>query len=147
MTQEQMKESHSQNAGHAKIAGTLDVPILQFDFPKEIQDLCREAAWLERTGPISKTLVKHPDLRVVLVVMRQNMCMHDHRTAARISIQTLAGRIRLRLPDRSVELVAGQLLVLDQCVPHELDAEVDSAFLLTLSLPTDESVQQCRSGM
>jgi len=32
-----------------------------------------------------------------------------------------------------VELPAGQLLVLDQCVPHDVEAEEDSAFLLTLS--------------
>ena len=37
-----------------------------------------------------------------------------------------------RLPDRTVELPAGQLLVLDQCVPHDVEAEEDSAFLLTL---------------
>ena len=57
----------------------------------------------------------------------------EHRTAARISVQTLAGHIRLRLPDRTMELPAGQLLVLDQWVPHDVEAEEDSAFLLTLS--------------
>ena len=61
------------------------------------------------------------------------MRMHEHKTAARISVQTLTGHIRLRLPDRTVELPAGQLLVLDQCVPHDVEAEEDSAFLLTLS--------------
>jgi quercetin dioxygenase-like cupin family protein len=61
------------------------------------------------------------------------MSMHEHRTAARISVQTLAGHIRLRLPDRTAELPAGKLLVLDQCVPHDVEAEEDSAFLLTLS--------------
>jgi quercetin dioxygenase-like cupin family protein len=49
------------------------------------------------------------------------------------SVQTLAGHIRLRLPDRTAELPTGQLLVLDQCVPHDVEAEEDSAFLLTLS--------------
>ena len=48
-------------------------------------------------------------------------------------MQTLAGHIRLRLPDRMVELPTGQMLVLDQCVPHDVEAEEDSAFLLTLS--------------
>jgi quercetin dioxygenase-like cupin family protein len=53
--------------------------------------------------------------------------------------QTLAGHIRLKLSDRTVELPAGQLLVLDQCVSHDVEAEEDSAFLLTLSWPGDEA--------
>jgi quercetin dioxygenase-like cupin family protein len=67
------------------------------------------------------------------------MIMHEHRTAARISLQTLAGHIRLKLPGRTVELAAGQLLALDQCVPHDVEAEEDSAFLLTLSWPGEDT--------
>jgi quercetin dioxygenase-like cupin family protein len=131
MAQQMKKES--QPMGHAMIGETLDTPILQCDLLEEIQSLHEEDAWLQGTGPSSKTLVKHSDLRIVLLAMRKNMSMHEHKTAARISVQTLAGHIRLRLPDRTVELPAGQLLVLDQCVPHDVEAEEDSAFLLTLS--------------
>jgi hypothetical protein len=38
-----------------------------------------------------------------------------------------------------VELPTGQMLVLDQCVPHDVEAEEDSAFLLTLSWQGQES--------
>jgi quercetin dioxygenase-like cupin family protein len=69
--------------------------------------------------------------------------MHEHRTAARISLQTLAGHIRLKLPGRIVDLTAGQLLVLEQCVPHDVEAEEDSAFLLTLSWRGEE-VEACK---
>src|ERR1700684_1615043 len=131
MAQPMQKES--QPVGHALIGETLNTPILQCDLLEEIQSLHKEDAWLQGTGPSSKTLVKHSDLRIVLLAMRKKMSMHEHRTAARISVQTLAGHIRLRLPDRTVELPAGQLLVLDQCVPHDVEAEEDSAFLLTLS--------------
>ena len=131
MAQPMRKES--QPVGHAMIGETLDTPILQCDLLEEIQSLHKEAAWLEGTGPSSKTLVKHDDLRIVLLAMKKKMCVHEHKTAARISVQTLTGHIRLRLPDRTVELPAGQLLVLDQCVPHDVEAEEDSAFLLTLS--------------
>lgn len=121
------------------IGGTLGTPILQCDLLGEIQNLHKEDAWLRGTGASSKTLVKHPDLRIVLLAMRKKMCMHEHRTAARISVQTLAGHIRLRLPDLSVNLPAGQLLVLDQCVPHDVEAEEDGAFLLTLSWPSEQA--------
>jgi len=130
---QQKKELQISLVGHAMIGDTLGTPILQCDLLEEIQNLHKEEAWLQGTGPSSKTLVKHPDLRIVLLAMRKKMCMHEHRTAARISMQTLAGHIRLRLPDRMVELPTGQMLVLDQCVPHDVEAEEDSAFLLTLS--------------
>ena len=133
MAQPTMKESQLSPVGHAMIGDTLGTPILQCDLLKEIQGLHKEDAWLKGTGPSSKTLVKHSDLRIVLLAMRKKMCMHEHKTAARISVQTLTGYIRLKLPDRTVELPAGQLLVLDQCVPHDVEAEEDSAFLLTLS--------------
>jgi quercetin dioxygenase-like cupin family protein len=133
MAQPQKKELQISLVGHAMIGDTLGTPILQCDLLEEIQNLHKEEAWLQGTGPSSKTLVKHPDLRIVLLAMRKKMCMHEHRTAARISMQTLAGHIRLRLPDRMVELPTGQMLVLDQCVPHDVEAEEDSAFLLTLS--------------
>ena len=131
MAQPMKKES--QPVGHAMIGETLGTPILQCDLLEEIQSLHKEDAWIQGTGPSSKTLVKHSDLRIVLLAMKKKMSMHEHKTAARISVQTLTGHIRLRLPDRTVELPAGQLLVLDQCVPHDVEAEEDSAFLLTLS--------------
>jgi len=139
MAQPKRKKSQPRSVGHAMIGDTLGTPILQCDLLGGIQDLHKEDAWLRGTGPSSKTLVKHPDLRIVLLAMRKKMCMHEHSTAARISVQTLAGHIRLRLPDRTVNLPAGQLLVLDQCVPHDVEAEEDSAFLLTLSWPSKQA--------
>jgi quercetin dioxygenase-like cupin family protein len=133
MAQPKKKESQASPVGHATIGDTLGMSILQCDLLEEIQSLHKEAAWLQGTGPSSKTLVKHADLRIVLLAMKKKMSMHEHKTAARISIQTLTGHIRLRLPDRTVELPAGQLLVLDQCVPHDVEAAEDSAFLLSLS--------------
>jgi quercetin dioxygenase-like cupin family protein len=133
MAQPSMLESQAGPVGHMMIRDTLERNILQCDLLDEILSLHKEDAWLHGTGPSSKTLVKHSDLRIVLIAMRKKMCMHEHRTGARISIQTLAGHIRLKLPDRTVELPTGQLLALDQCVPHDVEAQEDSAFLLTLS--------------
>jgi quercetin dioxygenase-like cupin family protein len=133
MAQSTKKASQLSRVGHAMIGDTLGIPILQCNLLEEIQKLHKKDAWQQGTGPSSKTLVKHSDLRIVLLAMRKKMCMSEHRTAARISVQTLAGHIRLRLPDRTVDLLTGQLLVLDQCVLHAVEAEEDSAFLLTLS--------------
>src|SRR5579872_5778489 len=123
MAQPKKKESQPRSVGHAMIGDTLSTPIIQCDLLEEIQNLHKQNAWLHGTGPSSTTLVKHPDLRIVLLTMKKKMCMHQHSTAASISVQTLAGHIRLKLHDRTVELPAGKLLVLDRCVSHDVEAE------------------------
>ncbi len=139
MNQPQKKDPRPNPVGHAMIEGTLDTAISRFDLPGEIEKLHKEDAWLQSAGPSSKTLVKHPDLRIVLIAMRGKMCMPQHRTGARLSVQTLTGHLRLRLRDRMVDLPAGHLLVLDQCVPHDVETEEDSAFLLTLSWHSEDA--------
>src|ERR1017187_4808426 len=111
MAEPKMKEAQPRSVGHAMIGETLATPILQCDLLEEIQNLHKEDAWRQGTGPSSKTLVKHSDLRIVLLAMKKKTSMHEHKTAGRISVQTLTGHIRLRLPDRTVDLPAGQLLV------------------------------------
>lgn len=106
--------------------------ILQFDMSQEIAQLRQEDSWHRATGRSSKTLVKHPDFRIVLTLMKPGSHVNEHRTDARISIQTVMGRIRLRLPKRTVELTTGQLLALDSEVPHDIEALEESAFLLTV---------------
>lgn len=137
MSQPQAKILQPNPVGHAMIEGTLNTVISQCDLSGEIEKLHTEEAWLQSTGPSSKTLVKHSDLRIVLIAMRGKMSMPQHQTAARISIQTLTGHIRLRLADRTVDLPSGQLLVLDHSVSHDVESEEDSALLLTLSWPSE----------
>lgn len=132
--------------GHEFIEGTLNQPILQFDLVKELDQLHRDESWLHPTGRSSKTLVKHADLRIVLIAMKANTRMHEHKTAGRISVQSIHGHIRLHLPDRVVDLPAGRLLALDQCVPHDVEALSDSAFLLTLSWPGEAGIRGNKSS-
>jgi len=133
MAEPKMQESQPHSVGHAAIGDTLVTPILECNLLEEIQNLHKEEAWLKETGPSSKTLVKHADMRIVLIAMRKNVVMHEHKTTARISVQTLAGHIHLKLADRTVDLPAGHLLALDPNVTHDVEAQQDSAFLLTLS--------------
>jgi len=132
--------------GHASIEGTLDTPTLQFDLVKEIEELHREESWERETGRSSKTLVKHPDLRIVLVAMKAKTRMHGHKAAARISIQTISGHIRLHLPGRTVDLPAGNLVALDQCLAHDVEALEDSAFLLSISRPPEADIEACKTS-
>ena len=67
------------------------------------------------------------------------MCIRDrHQTDQRISVQTLTGRVQMKLPDQTADLPAGSVLVLDKAIAHDVVAPEDSAFLLSLSgVPTD----------
>ncbi|HXY51006.1 MAG TPA: cupin domain-containing protein [Terriglobales bacterium] len=61
--------------------------------------------------------------------------MKEHHADARISIHSLEGKIRVHLPDQQVELSAGELLVIDYGIKHDVEALEESAFLLTVSWP------------
>jgi len=114
-------------------------PSLQFDLVSEIQQLRGEESWQRETGRSSKTLAKYPDFRIVLVLMKANTQMKEHRAEGRVSIHHLLGRICVHLPDQKVNLTAGQLLVLDCGMVHDVEALEESAFLLTVSWPKGTS--------
>ena len=113
---------------------------LRFDLDHELALLRRENSWERETGRSSKTLAKYPDFRIVLVCMKAGSHMNDHRAEARISIQTLEGKILLHLPDQNrIELSAGQLMTLDCAVHHDVEALAESAFLLTIAWSKGET--------
>jgi quercetin dioxygenase-like cupin family protein len=110
-------------------------PLLQFNLVSELQQLRGEESWQRETGRSSKTLAKYPDFRIVLVLMKANTQMKEHRAEGRISIHHLLGKICVHLPDQKVSLTVGQLLVLDCGMVHDVEALEESAFLLTVSWP------------
>lgn len=107
-------------------------PALSFDLVAEIEQLRREEAW-RRGDHNAITLAKEPDLRIVLVAMKDGARLPTHQTPARISVQTLVGGLRLHLPDRTLDVPRGHLLTLEANMPHGVEAQGESAFLLTAS--------------
>ncbi len=105
-------------------------PVLACDLATEIARLHAEPAW--QTGDRNaKTLVKDPNFRVVLTVLKAGAGTTPHRVDAPVSLQVLSGRLRVHLPDGPQE-AAGRLLVLDRGIPHRVEALEESVFLLTL---------------
>jgi quercetin dioxygenase-like cupin family protein len=102
-----------------------------FDLPAVDRDLRRKDAY-RRDGHTARTLVRAPDLRIVLVVMRAGARIAEHRAAETVSIHAVSGHIRLRVADETVDLPTGRLLVLEGGVSHDVEAIQESAFLLTL---------------
>jgi quercetin dioxygenase-like cupin family protein len=120
--------------GHDSLSGHLTAPVMNFNLSKEIAQLHQEEPWL-RTGRNSKTLVKQPDFRIVLIALKKGGRVDEHKADARISIHTLSGHVKLQLPDEFVDLPAGHLLALDRVIEHDLEALEESAILLTISWP------------
>lgn len=119
-------------AGHP-VAG-LTGPLLEFDLAAETEQLRQEDTWTT-TLRSAKTLVKYPDLRVVLIALKAGRHMEGHKADGSISIQGLTGKLKLHLPQQTVEVPAGRLLTLERALPHDVEALQDSSFLLTISWP------------
>lgn len=102
-----------------------------FDLATAAHELRAEEPYL-REGQTARTLIRTPDLRIVVVALKAGETISEHRANVTASVQTLSGHIRLQLPDRGVDVPEGQLLVLGAGLAHSVYAETDSTFLLTL---------------
>ena len=107
---------------------------LMFDLAAEVEQLHAEESWRQGVRN-AKTLVKEPDLRVVVILLRQGARMEEHRAPGRITIHTLSGRLRLQMLDQTIDLEAGQILMLESDIPHNVEAVDESVFLLTIAWP------------
>jgi quercetin dioxygenase-like cupin family protein len=85
-----------------------------------------------RAGHTARTLVREPDLRIVLIAMREGSWIAEHSAADTASVHVLSGHMQLRLPDKTVDLRAGHLLVLPGGLRHDVEAVAEGVFLLTL---------------
>lgn len=112
----------------------LDAPVLRLELARDVDELRRAESWRTR-GHNAKTLVKAPNLRVVLIAFRAGASLGEHRAPGPITLQTLSGHLRLKLPGQVVEAPAGSLLALEQTLPHDVEAREDSVLLLTVSWP------------
>jgi quercetin dioxygenase-like cupin family protein len=104
---------------------------LAFDLAAELESLKGEPTW-QQHGHNAKTLVKHSDVRVVLIALRAGARMQEHKTDQCVTLHALAGRLRVRLPNETIELPTGSLLALDHTVVHDVEAVEESALVLTL---------------
>lgn len=113
----------------------LAAPALRVCLPTAVAQLHNQDSWRRSSGRSAKTLVKYPDLRIVLITMKEQSRMNNHHAEGRISILTLKGWIRLHLGRQIVELPAGHLLTLERAIPHDVEAVEQSTFLLTIVWP------------
>jgi len=113
---------------------------LEFDLNAQIEQLKCEPAW--QNGRNAKTMVKYPDFRIVLMLMKAQTRIDEHHADGRISVQTIAGHIRMHVAGKDFDLSVGHLLALDQEVRHDVEALEDSAFLLTIARPVASGAKE-----
>jgi quercetin dioxygenase-like cupin family protein len=110
-------------------------PALTFDLAGEADALKREGPW-QANGHNAKTLIKHPDFRVVLIALKAGVRIPESKADQCTTIQVLGGKVRVHLPASTVELAGGNLLALGQTVLHDLEALEESVVLLSLGWTT-----------
>jgi quercetin dioxygenase-like cupin family protein len=73
-------------------------------------------------------------LRIVLFTFETGAGLPSHRAPGFVVIHTLRGRITVKTMNASHDLAAGQLVMLDPEVVHDVTAAESSDMLLTISL-------------
>lgn len=114
----------------------LEAEVIRRNIEDELEKLKQAPSWQRDSGRSSETLVKYNEFRIVLIRMKPGSYMSHHRAEGPISIQVIRGKIRVHLPeDRMDDLKTGELLTLDRCLEHDVEALEESAFLLTVAWP------------
>lgn len=110
--------------------------VIRRNISDELNRLKLAPSWRRESGRSAETLVKYDEFRIVLVRMKPGSYMSHHKAEGPISIHGLQGRVRVHLPeDRTEDLKPGELLTLDRCLEHDVEALEESAFLLTIAWP------------
>lgn len=136
-------EKRRGTAGAERAVEPMSAPCLAFDLENEVGRLWEEQA--ARSGRNARTLVKQPDFRLVLTVLRAKERIQEHQANGRVSIHTIHGHVRLHVSQRgsadAIDLPAGHVLTLDRGIHHDVEALIDSAFLLTIAWPDAGAAQ------
>ena len=126
------------SALHADDSGNTVEPVAQFDLQQELAECQQKKPW--PSGIFSRTLFKKHDFRCVLIAMEPSAAMKEHHADGTLSVQVLKGRLRFGAEGNQFELAAGSLLTLSASIKHDVHALEDSAFLLTISWPSNEEL-------
>lgn len=110
-------------------------PMLRIDLDKEMELLCLEDRWAE-SGHNAKALLKHDELRIVLVALRAGVKIGEHDTDASVALTMMKGSVRVLVPGGEIVLAKGQILAMRREISHQIEALEDSTLLLTIGRRT-----------
>ena len=79
-------------------------------------------------------LVKTDSFEAIRLVLKTGHEIPAHAVSGKFTLHCLEGRVAIDLPERSLELAAGQWTYFEGGVPHGLRAIQDASLLLTIML-------------
>ena len=110
----------------------IEAPLLHLRLGEQLERLRQEPTWRTR-GRNAITLTKEPGLRLVLMLLGKGTKLSEHQAAGPLTFHVLTGSVTFRAGARVESLGAGELVVLESTVDHEVEAVEESACLLTLA--------------
>lgn len=111
----------------------LNAPLMEMDLSKFIKQVKGESTWAE-SDRNSITIFKSNSMRIVLMGMHKDAELKTHTANGIISLQVLEGSISFIAGGSTVSLEKGQMIALQEMIPHSVLALAESFFLLTLAM-------------
>ena len=108
-------------------------PVIEVDVLGALDEMQREL----KSNHAARTLAKHGSLRLLLIALRANGSVPEHKAEGRVSIHTLRGHVRIHTSSGIRDLPAGRLITLDPGERHDVEAVDDSGVLVTIAMSRD----------
>jgi quercetin dioxygenase-like cupin family protein len=80
-----------------------------------------------------RTLARLDALRLTLMKLESGKTVTEHRSSHQISIQTVSGHVVLHIEGVPLDVPAGNVVVLERDVVHDIVAKEDSTVLVTVA--------------
>jgi len=113
--------------------------LVELDLGNEIAEFEEKKPWPQ--GRYSRTLLKRPDLRVLLVSMEKGAELKEHHADGPITVQVLKGAVRFAAGAEARTLKTGQVVMLGASIKHEVEALEDAAILVTIAWPEAQRLE------
>lgn len=110
----------------------LDAPLVTIDLRHFIAQIKEEEQW-KRTDRNAITVFKSLVMRIVLIALHKGAEMKPHTATGTVSVQVVEGEMQFTTDDQTIVLSAGEMLVLQEGIPHSVLAKTETVFLLTLT--------------
>ena len=110
---------------------SLNASLVEIDLNKFIAELKQETTWAD-SDRNSITVFKSYNMTIVLIGVHANAELKTHIAKGHISVQVLDGEIKFTAEQQTVSLEKGEMICLQENIPHSVLAVKESFFLLTM---------------
>ena len=109
----------------------LSAPMVEMDLNKFIAQVKEESTWAN-SDHNAITIFKNERVRIVLIGMHEKAELKTHTANGIITVQVLEGAIDFTTEEKTTSLGKGQMVTLQEKIPHSVMAVEESFFLLTV---------------